>query len=63
MSMDNKEATLKALDEGKELTSTVTGIKYKLINGLLHSKNSESNEWKTSELIFMNPPSWLNLYE
>ncbi|UFS61547.1 hypothetical protein LOH54_07710 [Sulfurimonas sp. HSL-3221] len=59
--MDTKEETLKALSEGKELTSTVTGLKYKLIEGLLHSRNSERAQWQRSGLDFHNPVSWQNL--
>jgi hypothetical protein len=59
--MESREAALKALKEGKELTSTVTGIKYKLINGQLFSRNYERTEWLESGLTFLNPASWLNL--
>lgn len=59
--MESREAALRALDEGKELNSSVTGIRYKLINGLLHSRDSEHKEWTRSGLMFFNPPSWLNL--
>ncbi len=59
--MESREAVLKALDEGKKLTSNITGFQYKLINGTLHSRHSERNDWQPSELFFDNPPSWLNL--
>ena len=42
--MESREATLKALENGKELTSKITGIKYKQVGGLLYSKNSERSE-------------------
>jgi len=61
--MESREATLRALNNGKELTSTVTGIKYKQLNGVLYSKNCERGEWTLSGLMFYNPGSWLNLYE
>ena len=61
--MESREAALKALDKGKELTSTVTGIRYKLIDGALHAKSSERSEWTQSGLTFCNPGSWLNLQE
>ena len=61
--MESREAALKALSEGKILTSTVTGLKYKLIDGLLHSKSSEQNDWTLSGLTFLNPPSWQNLFD
>jgi len=59
--MNTREDTLKALTDGKELTSTVTGLKYRLVDGLLYSKNSERTEWELSGLSFFNPVSWLNL--
>lgn len=59
--MDSREEVLKALHEGKVLTSSATGLRYKLIDGLLHSRNSEHKEWTRSELMFFHPPSWLNL--
>ncbi|MEJ2467815.1 MAG: hypothetical protein P8Y65_00925 [Campylobacterales bacterium] len=59
--MESREDTLKALNEGKELTSSVTGIRYKLIDGLLYSKNYERTEWSLSGLSFYHPVSWLNL--
>jgi hypothetical protein len=59
--MDSREATLKALEEGKQLTSVITGLKYKLIGGHLYSRNSESKKWMESGLTFINPASWLNL--
>ena len=61
--MESREAVLSALDKGKELTSTVTGIKYKQINGVLYAKSSERSEWTQSGLTFCNPGSWLNLQE
>ena len=61
--MQSREAALKALDDGKELTSTITGIKYKLIDGVLHAKSGERSEWEPSLLSFYNPGSWINLYE
>jgi len=61
--MKSKEELFKALDEGKELTSTVTGIKYKSVEGLLYAKSSERSEWTLSGLTFCNPGSWLNLSE
>jgi hypothetical protein len=61
--MESREDTLKALNEGKELTSSVTGIKYKLIDGLLYSKNFERTEWLLSGLTFLYPVSWLNLHD
>jgi hypothetical protein len=61
--MQNREAVFKALKQGKKLTSKVTGIQYKLIEGLLHSKNGERSDWSLSGLTFDNPPSWLNLQE
>lgn len=59
--MESKEAVLTALKEGKKLTSNVTGIQYILIDGSLHARHSDKNEWHPSELYFDNPPSWLNL--
>jgi hypothetical protein len=59
--METREDTLKALQDGKELTSLVTGLKYRLVEGLLFSKNSERAEWELSGLCFFNPVSWLNL--
>jgi hypothetical protein len=61
--MESREATLKALEDGKELTSSATGIKYKMIQGQLYSKNSERTEWLLSGLTFLNPGSWLNLQD
>jgi len=61
--MESREAVIKALDEGKKLTSTVTGIAYKLIDGVLHAKSSERSEWTQSGLTFCNPGSWQNLQE
>jgi hypothetical protein len=59
--METREAVIKALDEGKKLTSSSSGIQYKLIEGKLHSRSSERSGWEPSELSFFNPPSWLNL--
>jgi len=59
--MDTKEEALKALSEGKELTSKVTGLRYKLIDGRLYSKEKERSEWQLSGLHFYNPVSWQNL--
>jgi len=59
--MKSKEAVLEALNEGKNLISSITGLQYSLINSILHTRNSERGEWKQSELGFHNPPSWLNL--
>jgi hypothetical protein len=59
--MDSREAMLKALKEGKQLTSVITGLKYKLIDGHLFSRNSESKKWMESGFTFMNSASWLNL--
>ncbi|UFS61879.1 hypothetical protein LOH54_09450 [Sulfurimonas sp. HSL-3221] len=61
--MQSKEAALKALDDGKELTSAVTGIKYKQMDGALYSKSSERSEWIVCGLMFYTPGSWLNLFE
>jgi len=61
--MESREATLKALENGKELTSKITGIKYKQVGGLLYSKNSERSEWTLSGLTFFNPGSWQNLQD
>ena len=61
--MENREAVFKALNEGKKLTSKVTGIQYKLIDGQLYSKSGERNDWNLSGLTFDNPPSWLNLHD
>lgn len=59
--MESKEAVLSALQEGKKLTSTITGLQYTLIGGQLHARSSEKTDWHESELRFDNPPSWLNL--
>lgn len=59
--MENREAVLDALAQGKKLTSSVTGLQYMYINGKLHSRHGEKNEWNESQLHFDNPPSWLNL--
>jgi len=59
--MKSKEAVLEALKEGKNLISSITGLQYTLINGILHTRHSERNDWNQSELSFCNPPSWLNL--
>jgi hypothetical protein len=59
--MKSKEAVLEALKEGKNLISSITGLQYTLINGILHTRQSERSDWNQSELNFYNPPSWLNL--
>ncbi len=59
--MKSKEAVLEALEEGKNLISSITGLQYTLINGILHTRNSDKNDWDESALNFYNPPSWLNL--
>jgi hypothetical protein len=59
--VESREETIKALEDGKKLTSSVTGIQYKLIDGQLHSKNVERSEWVLSGLTFLNPCSWTNL--
>ncbi|MHC3994737.1 hypothetical protein ACXWTF_07890 [Thiomicrolovo sp. ZZH C-3] len=59
--MNTREETLKALKDGKELISSVTGLRYKIIEGLLHSRDSERVEWQRSGLHFYNPVSWQNL--
>ena len=59
--MESREAVLKALDEGKKLTSNITGFQYTLIDGKLHSRHNERNNWEESGLFFDSPPSWLNL--
>ena len=59
--MKSKEAVLEALKEGKNLISSITGLQYTLINGILHTRHSERTDWNQSELSFYNPPSWLNL--
>ena len=59
--MKSKEAVLEALKEGKNLISSITGLHYTLINGILHTRHSERSDWNQSELSFYNPPSWLNL--
>ncbi|WP_373029038.1 hypothetical protein [Sulfurovum sp.] len=59
--MKSKEAVLEALKEGKNLISSITGLQYTLINGILHTRHSERSDWNQSELNFYNPPSWLNL--
>jgi hypothetical protein len=59
--MKSKEAVFEALQEGKNLISSITGLQYTLINNTLHTRNSERGEWNQSELKFYNPPSWLNL--
>ena len=61
--MESREAALRALDEGKELTSKVTGITYKSVDGVLYAKSSERSEWTQSGLTFSNPGSWQNLQE
>jgi len=59
--MKSKEAVLEALNEGKNLISSITGLQYTLINAQLHTRNSEKGDWNESNLNFYNPPSWLNL--
>jgi hypothetical protein len=59
--MKSREAVLEALNEGKNLISSITGLQYTLINNILHTRNSEKGDWNQSELCFYNPPSWLNL--
>lgn len=59
--MKSREAVLEALKEGKNLISSITGLQYTLIKGILHTRHSEKNDWNESNLNFYNPPSWLNL--
>ena len=59
--MKSREAVLEALNEGKNLISSITGLQYTLINNILHTRHSEKGDWNQSELCFYNPPSWLNL--
>ena len=59
--MKSREAVLEALNEGKNLISSITGLQYTLINNILHTRNSVKGDWNQSELSFYNPPSWLNL--
>ena len=59
--MKSKEAVLEALNEGKNLISSITGLQYTLINAKLHTRHSEKSDWNESNLHFYNPPSWLNL--
>lgn len=59
--MESREAVFTALQEGKKLTSVVTELQYMLIDGKLHSRRGERNEWQPSGLDFGNPSSWLNL--
>ena len=59
--MKSKEAVLEALNEGKNLISSITGLHYTLINAKLHTRHSEKGDWDESNLHFYNPPSWLNL--
>lgn len=59
--MKSKESVLEALNEGKSLISSITGLQYTLINAKLHTRHSERGDWNESELNFYNPPSWLNL--
>jgi len=61
--VENRDAVFKALEEGKTLTNTVTGLQYRLIDGKLHLKSSERIAWEPSELSFFNPQSWLNIRE
>lgn len=59
--MESKEEVQAALKEGKTLISNVTHMHYMLINGKLHVRHSEKQEWNPSGLTFENPASWLNL--
>ena len=59
--MKSKEAVLEALNEGKHLMSSITGIEYTLINAKLHTRHTVKDDWNESQLSFYNPPSWLNL--
>lgn len=59
--MKSREAVLEALNEGKNLISSITGLEYTLIRKILHTRHSEKSDWKESGLSFYNPPSWLNL--
>ncbi len=59
--MESREAVFQALKEGKKLTSTVTGLQYKMIENKLHSRHSERNDWNLSGLDFHNPASWQSL--
>jgi len=59
--MESREDVLNALREGKTLTSSVTELQYILIDGILHARRGERNEWHPSGLDFSNPSSWLNL--
>lgn len=59
--MESREDVLNALKEGKKLTSSVTELQYMLIDGKLHARRGERNEWHPSGLDFGNPSSWLNL--
>ena len=59
--MKSKEAVLEALNEGKNLISSITVLQYTLINNILHTLHSERGDCNQSELNFYNPPSWLNL--
>ena len=59
--MKSKEAVLEALNEGRNLISSITGIQYTLINTKLHARHSTQGDWNESNLNFYNPPSWLNL--
>jgi len=59
--MDSREETLKALREGKVLTSAVTGIRYTQVDGLLYARSSEHKDPTQSGLKFFNPSSWQNL--
>ncbi len=59
--MKSREAVLEALNEGKNLISSITGLQYTLINGILHTRHGEKSDWSQSDLNFYNPPSWLNL--
>lgn len=59
--MKSRETVLEALHAGKNLISSVTGLEYTLIKGVLHTRHEERKNWKPSALTFDNPPSWLNL--
>lgn len=59
--MEDRETVLKALEAGKKLISSVTGLQYMLIGDQLHVRQRESNQWNPSGLTFESPQSWLNL--
>jgi len=50
------------LEEGKQLISVITGLQYKLIDGHLFSRNSESKKWIEGELTFMTQSEGLNFH-